>query len=133
MSGSQAADPFFEKTEGSLLGAASEAAQGRYDNPANRSYYACCQAAIAALRRDAIRPSGEQWGHDFVESRFVGPLINRRHRYPADLRSVLADLRMLRQRADYGAAAISRAEADRGLRRARALIAAVRSEQGDDR
>lgn len=126
-------DPYFEKTELSLLGADSEAAQGRSDNAANRAYYACFQAAISALRREGIRPSGAHWGHDFVESRFVGQLINRRHRYPPGLRSVLADLRLLSQRADYGAAHFSRAEAERGVRRARELVSSVRAEPGGGR
>lgn len=126
-------DPYLEKAERSLLGAESEAIQARHDNAVNRAYYACFQAAIAALRREGIRPSGDLWGHDFVESRFVGQLINRRHRFPTALRSVLADLRLLRQRADYAAATVTSAEADRALRRARALVAAVHVEQGGTR
>ena len=41
---------YLAKAEESLLGAASELAQGRYNNSVNRAYYACFQAAIAALQ-----------------------------------------------------------------------------------
>lgn len=121
-------DPYLLKAERSLLGAEGEYVAERYENAANRSYYACFQAAIAGLRRYGIRPSADQWGHDFVQSRFVGQLVNRRHRYPPSLRTVLTDLRVLRQRADYETDLISRVEAARGLRKARAFVAAVSQE-----
>src|SRR5205823_6359850 len=40
-----------DKALESLAGAESELANGRYNNAANRAYYACFQAAIAALQR----------------------------------------------------------------------------------
>jgi len=40
---------YLAKAEESLVGAASELAHGRYNNSVNRAYYACFQAAIAAL------------------------------------------------------------------------------------
>jgi uncharacterized protein (UPF0332 family) len=121
-------DPYLRRAELSLLGTESEYDVGRYENCANRCYSACFRAAIAALRSADIRPAGNQWGHDFVESRFVGQLVDRRHRYPRSLRSVLADLRVLRQRADYGDGAITQTEAFRGLRRAREFVEAIRTE-----
>jgi len=121
-------DPYLAKAERSLRGAESECAAGRYENCANRAYYAAFQAAIAALRRDSIRPAGDKWGHDFVESRFVGQLINRRHRYPPSLRGALADLREVRQRADYRADPTARVDARRSLRGASDLVDAVRAE-----
>lgn len=66
----------------SFMGAASEFTNGRYDNAVNRCYYASFQAAIAALLRANIRPSGRDWGHDFVQAQFAGQLITRRKRYP---------------------------------------------------
>ncbi len=126
-------DPYLLKAERSLLGAESEYAAGRYENVANRCYYACFQAAIAGLRRHGIRPSVDQWGHDFVQSRFVGQLVNRRHRYPAALRTMLTDLRVLRQRADYETDPISQVEAARGLRKARLVVAAVAEEGASPR
>ena len=72
----------------SLIGAQSEVDQGRYNNAANRCYYACFQAAIAALRQaNMAHPEArEGWGHAFVQAAFVGQLINRRKLYATGLR-----------------------------------------------
>lgn len=74
---------FLEKARESLAGAESEYVNERYNNCANRCYYACFQAAIHALQQARIRPGGGQWGHDFVQGQFIGLLINRRKGYPA--------------------------------------------------
>ena len=50
------------------------------------------------MLREGIRAGGDQWAHTFVQSRFVGQMINRRHRYPSTLRGTLAELQHLRQR-----------------------------------
>jgi uncharacterized protein (UPF0332 family) len=94
----QIVEAYLFKSEQSLGGATSEFANERYDNCANRAYYACFQAAVAALVREGIAPANQasQWGHDFVQARFVGDLINRRKVYPAALRETL--LRGLRLR-----------------------------------
>jgi uncharacterized protein (UPF0332 family) len=68
-------DPFtiyLAKAEESLLGVESEFAHGRYNNVANRCYYACFQAAIAALQYAGMVPHGRQttWGHAFFSTRF---------------------------------------------------------------
>ncbi len=47
---------YLAKAEESLVGAASELAHGRYNNSVNRAYYACFQAAIAALQHASIGP-----------------------------------------------------------------------------
>jgi uncharacterized protein (UPF0332 family) len=88
------------KATESLLSAESEFVNGRYNSCANRCYYACFQAAIAALLGEGIRPAG-QWNHQFVQAQFVGVLINQRKRYDAQLRRVLADNQSLRDKADY--------------------------------
>jgi uncharacterized protein (UPF0332 family) len=49
---------FLAKAAESLLTAESEFANGRYNSCANRCYYACFQAAIAALIQKGIRPLG---------------------------------------------------------------------------
>ena len=68
------------KAEESLLGAESEFTHGRYNNVAHRCYYACFQAAVAALHQAGVYPRGSRsdWGHAFVQAEFVGRLINRR-------------------------------------------------------
>lgn len=50
--------PFLEKALESLAGAQSEFANGRFNNVANRCYYAAFQAAIVALQRAGLGPRG---------------------------------------------------------------------------
>jgi uncharacterized protein (UPF0332 family) len=116
---------FLAKAEESLAGAESEHANRRYQNCANRSYYACYQAAVAALIQHRIFPRGARWGHDTVQAQFVGELINRRKRYPAELRDVFERLFLLRQTADYASELISEIQSARAIRRARAFVDAV--------
>ena len=68
---------YLAKAEESLRTAESEFANSRYNSCANRCYYACFQAAIAALLSEGIRPRG-QWSHEFVQGQFVGVFINPR-------------------------------------------------------
>ena len=91
---------YLAKASESLLTAESEFANGRYNSCADRCYYACFLAAIAALLREEIRPA-RQWSHAFVQAQFVGVLMNQRKRYDPQLRRVLADNQSLRDKADY--------------------------------
>jgi uncharacterized protein (UPF0332 family) len=113
----------------SLLTAESEFINGRYNSCANRCYYACFQAAIAALLMEGIRPSG-QWNHQFVQAKFVGVLINQRKRYDTQLRRVLSDNQSLRDKADYRPEFVTDTQASRVLRRTRLFIIAVRQKGG---
>jgi uncharacterized protein (UPF0332 family) len=125
---------FLEKAHESLLGAEAEFAAGRYNNAANRAYYACFQAAVVALSRAGIRPprADRYWSHAFVQSTFTGQLINRRKLYPADLRQVLADTYALREAADYDEGShVIPLKVERALRRARAFVQAIGA-QGDE-
>jgi uncharacterized protein (UPF0332 family) len=132
---SHEADIFFSKAEESLAGAESEFANGRFNNCANRSYYSCFQAAVAGLLREGVRPADprQQWGHAYVQSQFVGQLINRRKRFPAELRDVLARCLILRQTADYAPDDVTETRAARTLQRARAFVEALYVEGGDQR
>lgn len=123
---------YLARAKESLDGAVSEYANGRYNNSANRAYYACFQAAIAALMREGITPPnrGSRWGHEFVHARFVGDLIDRRRRYPATMRNVLAQAMELRLVADYKTERVAAISATRGLDRARSFVEAV-SENGE--
>ena len=120
---------YLAKAAESLQTAESEFANGRYNSCANRCYYACFQAAIAALLREGIRPRG-QWSHEFVQAQLVGVLINQRKRYAPELRRVLADNQSLRDQADYRAELVSATQASRALRRSRLLINAIRQRGG---
>ena len=123
---------YLRKAEESLAGAESEFANGRYHNCANRCYYACFQAAIHALLGATIRPRGEgNWGHEFVQAEFVGQLINRRKRYPANLCDVLARTIVLRHTADYTTDLVTETQAIRAVRRTREFVAAVQAGEGE--
>lgn len=116
---------YLTKAVESLEGAASEYLARRYNNSANRSHYAGFQAAIAALQWAGVTARGGEWGHDFVPAQFEGQLIYRRKLYPPELRGVLGRLYGLRKTADYDESAVSRAEADRALRRARMFVTTI--------
>ena len=125
---------FLAKAEESLAGAESEYANGRFNNCANRAYYASFQAAIAALLRAGIGPSRQdnQWRHDHVQARFAEQLIGRQKRYPAERRDVLGRGAILRATADYRTDQVSQLQALRGLRRSRDMVEAVRRRGGPD-
>ncbi len=133
---SELGEALLEKARESLAGATSEFDNGRYNNVANRAYYACFQAAVAALDHADIRPSAgkSEWGHGFVQAQFAGQLVNRRKRYPTDLRNVLNDAFVVRQQADYQRAGVSRAQATRALSRARVFVGTIAAHvSGDSR
>jgi len=123
---------FLDKAQESLAGAESEFVNDRYNNSANRSYYAVFQAAIHALLDAGIRPPGasEQWGHDYVQAQFVGQLINRRKRYPTDLRYTLEQNYRLREAADYRRDRGIEVQAARAVRRAAEFVASVERRGG---
>jgi uncharacterized protein (UPF0332 family) len=120
---------YLTKAEESLRTAESEFANGRYNSCANRCYYACFQAAIAALLAEGIRARG-QWSHEFVQGQFVGVLINQRHLYDTQLRRVLADNQNVREKADYRPEVANATQASRALRRTRTFVAAVQQRGG---
>src|ERR671931_1507957 len=109
---------YLAKATESLQTAESEFANGRYNSCANRCYYACFQAAIAALLAEGIRARG-QWSHEFVHGQFVGVLINQRHLYDTQLRRVLSDNQNLRDKADYRPELVSATQAGLGTKRLR--------------
>jgi len=116
---------FLAKAEESLEGGESEFVNGRYNNCAKGCYYACFQGAVHALIQEGIEPRAGR-GHNFVQSVFVGQLLNRRSRYPSALRDVLIRGLELRQAADYREVQVTEIQAARALQRARALLEAVR-------
>ena len=120
---------YLAKAAESLQTAESEFANGRYNSCANRCYYACFQAAIAALLAEGIRSRG-QWSHEFVQGQFVGVFIKQRHLYDRELRRVLADNQILRDKADYRPELVNATQASRALRRTRTFVAAVRQRGG---
>ena len=93
--------PFLNKALESLYGAESEFVNERYNNTANRAYYAVFHAAIAALQQAEMGPAQDEWSHEFVPGQFDGVLINRRKLYPTELRGVLSRNAAVRLSADY--------------------------------
>jgi uncharacterized protein (UPF0332 family) len=124
---------FMAKALECLAGAESELAHGRYNNSANRAYYACFQAAVAALTHEGIHPAGDRWSHEAVPGQFDGILINRRRRYASELRGVLDRHHILRLRADYGAQLVTEVEMTRMVRRTRGFVEAVQARGGGAR
>jgi uncharacterized protein (UPF0332 family) len=120
---------YLTKAIESLLTAETESINARYNSCANRCYYACFQAAIAALLMEGIKPSG-QWNHQFVHAKFVGVLINQRKRYDTQFRRVLSDNQSLRDKADYRPEFVTETQASRALRRTRIFITAIRQRGG---
>lgn len=119
---------YLEKAEESLAGAQSELANRRYDNAANRSYYAVYQAAIQALEDAGFQSRGRQasWSHEGLQAAFARELITRRKMYPSDLRAVLLRNQELRLTADYQRHAVTQTQATRAIGRAEVFVAAVR-------
>jgi uncharacterized protein (UPF0332 family) len=120
---------YLVKATESLPTAESEFGNGRYNSCANRCYYACFQAAIAAIFREGIRPRG-QWSHECVQGQCVGVLINQRHLYDSQLRRILPDNQSLRDKADYRVELVTATQAGRALRRSRTFVAAIRQRGG---
>jgi uncharacterized protein (UPF0332 family) len=107
----------------------SELAHRRFNNCARAAYYACFQAAIAALLSEEIFPRGPEdlWVHDLVRASFVGQLIHRRKQYQATLRRTLTDLLGIRYKADYRVASVSQREAAQAVRRAQEFVREVKA------
>ena len=68
---------YLAKAKASLAGAQSELEQRRFDNVANRAYYACFQAAVAGLIWAGLRPAG--WFSDLGSWLRSGTLRRRPH------------------------------------------------------
>ncbi len=118
------AQTYMVKATESLTSAKADFAAARYNSCANRAYYACFQAAIAALLSAGIRPTNPkgEWSHEFVQSQFNGLLINRRKLYPIILRRVLRDTLEVREKADYTLSSVSERVAGRVLRQAQEFV-----------
>lgn len=122
----EVAQLYLAKAEESLEGAESEFSTHRYNNCANRCYYACFQAAVSALMSNGIEPLRGEWGHAFAQAQFAGELLTRRKVYPAGLRGTLHDNLIPRVWADYEERQVSEVQASRALRRSREFLTAIR-------
>lgn len=113
---------YLAKSRESLASAEADLEASRYNAVANRAYYATFQAAVALLIENGVRPRSGSWEHKFVMSEFSGTLVKRRMIIPSTHRGVLERLLESRVRADYRAESISRNDARRLVREARAIL-----------
>lgn len=130
MSNQDSVKSFLEKAAESLAGAESEYANKRYQNASNRAYYACYQAAVAALLAAGVKPTGARWNHETVQALFIRELINRRKRYPAELGGIFERLVTLRNTADYKTELVKDVQSARSNRKAREFVTAVIVKEG---
>lgn len=123
---------YLTKAQEALAGAQSAFINGRYNNVANRAYFACYQAAIQALEDTGIqsRSTVVAWKHAALQAAFTGELINRRKLYPSELRGVLLRNQELRDTADYQRHAVTETQAARAVDRAESFVAAVQQGGG---
>jgi uncharacterized protein (UPF0332 family) len=120
------ANAWLSKAEESLASAQADFDAGRFNSCARGTYYACFQAAVAALiTEDVVAP---RWGHAYVQAQFSGVLIRRRKRYPTGLREALPLALQLRLRADYQEASVSQRLAGRQLEQARNIVGSVKEQ-----
>ena len=133
MAGGQppASGAYLAKARATLTGAELELANALYNNALNRAYYACYQAAVAALVAEGVATDPENyWPHDMVQARFAALLIDDLGRYPRSMRATLKAMFDERLKADYEPDLIDPKTATEALRRARAFVQVVAGRVG---
>jgi uncharacterized protein (UPF0332 family) len=112
------------QAEESLKAAALCDAQGLYNSSVSRAYYAMFQAAQAALEAAGFRRP--EWSHAALHATFANELTRRRKLYAPVFARDLSIVLELRHTADYRDRNPSKKQAARALRKARALVKAVK-------
>jgi len=131
--GPPASGIYLAKALASLAGADLELASQFFNNAVNRAYYACYQAAVAALVAEGIQPALQNfWPHDVVHAEFARLLVDDRGRYPARLRATLKAVFDERLKADYEPDVIGEATAREAVERVREFVGAVADRVGAD-
>lgn len=113
---------YLRKARESLASAEADAEAGRFNSAANRAYYACFQAVVAALIHAEIRPSGSSWQHSFVISQVSGKLIKRRKLLSGSLYGHLQAALDARLEADYQPTDVSERLSRRVVRNAADIL-----------
>jgi uncharacterized protein (UPF0332 family) len=115
--------PYLGKARSSIAGAEIELAHGYLDSAVNRAYYACYQAAVAALVAEHVPPILERyWPHDVVHVKFPSILIDERAIYPPSQRATLKSIFDERLKADYEPDNVSKSTAAEAVHRARVFV-----------
>jgi uncharacterized protein (UPF0332 family) len=102
-------EPYRSKALESLAGAQSELANRRYNNAANRSYYAAYNAVIVLLLRNDYQ--SQDWSHRDIQTLYAREIVARRKLLPSEFRNHISDLLSARLRGDYGKRVVSRGQA----------------------
>jgi HEPN domain-containing protein len=89
---------YLTKAEESLRGAESEFTQGRYNNAANRCYYASFQAAVAALHHVSVAPRGGRTSSPLSGSRCASMRAEQLDLSTHRMQAAIEELRRLIQR-----------------------------------
>jgi uncharacterized protein (UPF0332 family) len=117
---------YLTKAQKSLVGAELEFAHELYNNTVNRAYYACYQAAVAALTAEGLAPPmPNYWSHDFVQVEFPARLVDERQRYAPALRCTLKSIFDERLKADYEPEIIGASAAAEALHQAQEFVSHV--------
>ena len=124
------AERYLRKARESLASAKADALAERYNSAANRGYYACFQAAVAALLHWNIRGMTTNWEHRFVAEEFADKLVRRRKLFAHGEARVLNDFFAARIVGDYRERDISRFDADGAVALAERFVAAVGGKMG---
>ncbi|HZT09098.1 MAG TPA: HEPN domain-containing protein [Chloroflexota bacterium] len=123
--------PYLAKALASLSCAQLELDRGYHDSAVNRAYYACYQAAVAALVAEDVAPVVERyWPHDVVQVKFPSVLVDQLHRYPNGMRGTLKAIFDERLKADYEPDAVSETTAREAVRRAQSFVGLVSARVG---
>jgi len=101
---------------------------GFYNACANRAYYSVFHAAVAILIAKGFPPTQKHIDHGWVQSNFVGELINRRKILQSKFKSYLQDAQMIRNDSDYKILLISQKIAKRQLSKSIELFTAIKEE-----
>jgi uncharacterized protein (UPF0332 family) len=118
---------YLAKAHESLAGAVAAYSGARYNNCANRCYYACFHAATYALEAAGVtsRSGTVSWSHEGLQAAFASELIARRKLYSSELRGILLRNQELRLTADYARHAVTGTQASRAVRRTQEFVSAV--------
>lgn len=114
---------YLSKSKESLASAKDNLKSKRYNSCANRAYYACYQASVAALTAHGVTPPSKKrrWEHDIVQTQ-ISNLIRRKKVLPAKHRSTLSELMTTRIKADYEEHNVPQRDARRGLKTATEFV-----------
>jgi len=129
--GPPASGVYLAKALASLAGADLELASQFFNNAVNRAYYACYQAAVAALVAEGVQPALQNfWPHDVVHAEFARLLVDDRGSYPTRLRATLKAVFDERLKADYEPDVIGEETAREAVERVREFVGAVADRVG---